>query len=157
MAEFRVIETQEQFDEAIKARLERDRESYAKKFEGWISPEELEKQLKDQTKKIKALEDAAAETQKQLAAKDEVIAKGEKYRTDLVKTRIALEAGLKIEYADRLMGENADEWKADAAKLAKDFAAAKVTAPLGSNEPTNTGKKANRDKFAEWFNENMNN
>lgn len=156
MADFKIIETQEQFDEAIKARLERDRESYARKFEGWISPEEFEKRTGEQSKKIKALEAAAAEVQKQLAAKDEEIAKGEKYRTDLEKTRIALEAGLKIDYAERLMGVNAEEWKVDAAKLAKDFAAAKGTAPLGSNEPTNTGKRSTRNQFADWMQEKMN-
>ena len=49
MADFKIIETQEQFDEAIKARLERDRESYARKFEGWISPEEFEKRTGEQS------------------------------------------------------------------------------------------------------------
>lgn len=156
MAEFKIIETQEQFDEAIKARLERDRESYAKRFEGWISPEELEKRIGEQAKRLKALEAAAAETQKQLAAKDEEIAKGEKYRTDLEKTRIALEAGLKIDYADRLMGTTAEEWKADAEKLAKDFAAARGAAPLGTSEPTTTGKRSTRTQFADWVNESFN-
>lgn len=158
-ATFKAIETQEQFDEAIKERLKRDREAQAKKYEGWISPEELEKITKDHEVKVKALEDAAAEVEQKLAAKDAEIAEGAKYRTDLEKTRIALAAGLKIEYADRLRGDNADEWRKDAEVLAKDFKAAHVTAPLGSNEPTLTGNPAEiaKSKFVDWFGENYNN
>ena len=154
---FTPIETQEQFDAAIGERLKRDRESYAKKFEGWISPEDLTKINEDHAAKIKALEDAAAEVQQQLADKDVQIAEGAKYRTDLEKTRIALAAGLKIDYADRLRGDTAEEWKADAETLAKDFATSHMTAPLGDPEPVSTGKRTTQDKFAEWFNEAMNN
>ena len=157
MSEFKVIETQEQLDKIIGDRLARDRESYAKKFEGWTSPKDLEKINEDYASKIKALEEANAEVRKQLADKDVQIAEGAKYRTDLEKTRIALGAGLKIEYADRLRGENAEEWKADAEILAKDFAAAHVTAPLGNPEPINVGTPSTRDKFAEWMSEKMNN
>ena len=150
---FTPIETQEQFDAAIKERLQRDRESYAKKFEGWKSPEDIQTLTNEYTEKIKALEDAAAATQQTIAEKDAKIAEGDKYRTDLEKTRIALKAGLKIDYVDRLRGENADEWKKDAELLAKDFAAAHVTAPLGSNEPHITKEASNRERFKEWAQE----
>ena len=136
MAEFKVIETQEQFDAAISERLKRDREAQAKKYEGWTSPEDLQKVVGDYERRIKALEDAAAATQQNLAEKDAAIAENAKYKTDLEKTRIALSVGLDVKYAERLQGENAAEWKADAKELAKDFAAAHVTAPLGSAEPT---------------------
>lgn len=146
MSDFKIIETQEEFDARISERLKRDREVTAKKYEGWTSPEALAEINAEHEKKIKALQDAAAETEKKLSEKDAEIAEGAKYRTDLEKTRIALAAGLKIEYADRLRGENADEWKADAETLAKDFAASHITAPLGSNEPTIT--KESQDKAA---------
>ena len=154
MAEFNVIETQEQLDAIISERLRRDREVQEKKYEGWISPDALEKINADHASQVKALEDAAAEVQKQLTEKDDQIAEGARYRTDLEKTRIALASGLKIDYADRLRGETAEEWKADA--LAKDFATAHVTAPLGSPEPTSTGNPSTREKFAEWMNEKLN-
>lgn len=154
MSEFKIIETQEQFDAAIGERLKRERDASAKKYEEWTSPEALQ-QLKDSyEQKIKALEDAAAETQQIIADKDAQIADSAKYRTDLEKTRIALAAGLKMEYADRLRGDTAEEWKADAEFLAKDFAAAHVTAPLGSSEPTITNETSTREKFAEWMSEN---
>ena len=61
MAEFKVIETQEQLDSIITARLERDRKSYAKQFEadykekGWKSPEEIEALTKDLNDQIEEL------------------------------------------------------------------------------------------------------
>ena len=155
MSEFKIIETQEQFNEAISERLRRDRESYAKRFEGWKSPEDVQKLTDDFSAKIKALEDAAAATQQTLAEKDALIADSAKYKTDLDKTRIALAAGLKIDYADRLRGETADEWKADAEALAKDFAAAHITAPLGNPDPIPADDKATRKQFADWMAENL--
>lgn len=159
MSEFKVIETQEQFDAAISERLRRDREAQAKKYEGWTSPEDLQKMTEDFNKRIKALEDAAAATEQTIAEKDAKIAEGAQYRTDLEKTRIALAAGLKIDYADRLRGETEDEWRADAEALAKDFASAHYTPPLGSGEPTisNTNpSEVAKKKFESWFNENIN-
>lgn len=156
MAEFKIIETQEQLDAIISERLKRDREVQEKKYEGWISPDDLKKINDDHASKIKAMEDAAAEVQKQLTEKDNQIAEGARYRTDLEKTRIALAAGLKIDYADRLRGETAEEWKKDAETLAKDFAASHSTAPLGSPEPVSSGNPSARDKFAEWMNEKIN-
>ena len=160
MADFKVIETQEQFDAAISERLKRDRETQAKKYEGWTSPEDMQKVIGGYESRIKALEDAAAATQQTLAEKDAAIAESTKYKTDLEKTRIALSVGLDLKYAERLKGENADEWKADAEELAKDFAAAHVTAPLGPAEPTvdNTNKSDNAWKaFAASFGNNTSN
>ncbi len=157
---FTPIETQEQFDAAIKDRLQRDRDAQAKKYEGWTSPEDLQKVKDGFETRIKALEDAAAETAQQMAAKDEEIAKGENYRTDLAKTRIAIKAGLKIDYVDRIKGETEEEWKQDAEQLAKDFAAAHITAPIGNPGVTNTDthdpEALAKAKFGEWFKEIQN-
>ena len=146
MSDFKVIETQEQFDEAIKARLVRDREAYAKKFEGWKSAEDIEKMTAEFTKQIKALEDAAAETQKQIAARDEEIKKSAQYKTDLVKTRIALEMGIPYQMANRLTGETEKEIREDAESFVKAIGSQKPIAPLGSNEPQVNGDS----KAAAW-------
>ena len=153
---FTPIETQEQFDAAIKERLQRERESQAKKFEGWVSPDDFQKLVAERDAKIKQLEDAATDTAQKLADKDSEIAASAKYRTDLEKTKIAIAAGLKIDYADRLRGETAEEWKADAELLAKDFGAAHLTAPLGSPEPAGSNKQNTSKQFADWFSENFN-
>ena len=155
MSDFKVIETQEQFDEMLGDRLKREREASEKKYEAYTSPDDLQKLKDSYEERIKALEDAAATTQKTLDEKDQQIAEGAKYRTDLEKTRIALKAGLDMKYADRLRGETEEEWKKDAEELAKDFAMAHQTAPLGSNEPQITEEQSSKKAFQNWVEENL--
>jgi len=147
---FTPIETQEQLDALLKERLTRDRESQAKKYEGWTSPEDLQKLTEGYNEKIKAMESAAAATKKTLEEKDAVIAESAKYRTDLAKTKIALEVGIPYEMAGRLTGETEEEIKADAEALAKLIGKQKQVAPLGSGEPElgGKGKDAAWKKFA---------
>lgn len=137
----KAITTQEELNEVIKDRLQRERESTTRKYEGWTSPDDLKKIKDTHAEEVKKLQDAAEKSKKTIAAKDEEIAKSAKYRTDLEKTRIALEAGLDIKYADRLRGENAEEWKADAKDLAKDFAGTHRRTPPASNEPVATNDR----------------
>lgn len=158
MSEFKVIETQEQFDEAIKARLERDRKSYAKQFEedlkakGWKSPEDIEALTENLNAEIGTLKDAAAKTEQMLAEKDTQIAEGEKYRSDLAKTRIAIGMGLPLDMAERINGTNEDEWKADAQKILDGYQAFAKSqnrpSPLGN--PENNNGSSTRDQFASW-------
>lgn len=152
---FTPIETQEQLDAIIGERLKRDRETQAKKFDGWKSPEDIEELTKELNEKITSLESAATAAEQTIKEKDDKIAEGAKYRADLEKTRIALKAGLDIKYADRLRGDKAEEWEADAKELAKDFAAARATVPIGSLEPNTHGSMSTRDKFAEWMKEQV--
>lgn len=48
----------------------------------------------------------------------DLTAKNAKYESDSVKMKVAREAGLPIEMADRICGKDEAEMKADAAKLA---------------------------------------
>lgn len=152
---FTPINTQEEFDAAIGERLSRDRESQAKKYEGWTSPEDLKKITDAHEAEIKKLTDAAAESEAKIKNLNEEIVKGNTYRADLEKTRIAIAQGLDIKYADRLRGETREEWEADAKDLAKDFAAyasaQNQPAPLGS--PGTSGTKTTRDQFADTVNQ----
>ena len=136
-------------------RLRRERETAEKKYEAYTSPDDLQKLKDSYETKIQSLEDAAATTQKTLDEKDQKIAEGAKYRTDLEKTRIALKAGLDMKYADRLRGETEEEWKADAEELAKDFAAAHQAAPLGSSEPQITEEHTAKQSFKEWVDQTL--
>lgn len=141
MAELeKVITTQEELDEVIKDRVTRAKESAAKKYEGWISPEDSKKAMADLQKQVEDLQKAVADAEKTIKAKDETIAEGAKYKTDLDKTRIAIAAGLDVKYASRLQGENAEAWKKDAEELAKDFSTARRTAPIGNPEPQGGGE-----------------
>lgn len=158
MSEFKIIETQEQFDARIADRLERDRKKYAEQFEqdmiakGWKSPDDITALTADLTKQIETLNAAAAETSKQLAAKDEEIAANAKYRTDLVKTRIAVGAGLSMDFADRLKGDTEEEWSKDAAQLAQYISAPRSSAPMGNPEAGNH-KTTTASQFESWFNQ----
>jgi uncharacterized protein (DUF342 family) len=149
---FTPIETQEQLNEVIGERLRKAEEkAMAKAKEQFADYEDLKKQVTDYQEQLQKLTDTVSESEKKLAEKDAELAESASYRTDLEKTRIAIEAGLKIDYADRLRGETAEEWKADAQALAKDFASSHVAAPLGSNEPKITHEVTAEDKFSEWF------
>ncbi len=160
MSEFKVIDTQEAFDAAISDRLKRDREKYWKQFEeemkskGWKSPDEISEITADLNKQIATLQNAAASTEKILAEKDAKIAEGEIYRTDLVKTRIALNAGLGIDQVGRLQGANEEEWEEDAKKLIGEIEAFANK----SNQPTPIGNAGSAsgsttsEQFANFFN-----
>ncbi|MBP5362863.1 MAG: DUF4355 domain-containing protein [Ruminococcus sp.] len=113
--EFKVIETQEAFDAAIKTRLERNTrtvtEEVTKKYEGYISPDEAKKateQIETLTKELEAGK----------AIIEELTAKNSAYEINSVKMKIAQEYGLPSELADRINGSNEEEMKKDAESLA---------------------------------------
>lgn len=106
---FKVIETQEQFDEMVKDRLERAKESERKKFEGFIAPDKVKEQTDNLNKQIADLTgslNAANEKQKgfdaQLAERDSKI---KAYETASAKTRIAHELGLSYDSVQFLQGD----------------------------------------------------
>ena len=147
MAEsFTPITTQEQFDAKMKDRIERERSSLTKKYEGYTSPDDLAKIKKDYDAQISTLSKDAetnakkyADYDKQLADRDSKI-KG--YETASVKTRIAHEAGLPYEMASRLSGDTEDAIRKDAEALVKLIGKNKPTAPLADSE-----EKAGDGKF----------
>lgn len=139
MGDFKVIETQEQFDTAIGDRLKRERESTEKKFEGYLSPEDVEKKYsgymsaEDVEKKYKGYL-----SPEDVAKKDAQI---KKYETASVKARIAHETGIPFELVGRLNGETEDDIRKDAENLSK-FIGIKGAPPLHSDELGGSGQKA---------------
>lgn len=107
--EFKVIETQEAFDAAIKDRLERQRKTVTadvtKQYAGYISPEDAQKSA-----------DKIAELTKQIS---ELTAKNTAYELGAMKSKIAHETGLPYQLADRLTGTTEDEIRKDAEALAQ--------------------------------------
>ena len=65
------------------------------------------------------------------------------YEVDTLKTRIASQAGLPIDFASKLSGENEDELKADAEKFSSYFKPAPL--PLKPTEPEGKGKDNDED------------
>ena len=132
--DFKVIETQEQLDAIIEGRLKRDRESTAKKYEGYISPEEHQKSINEANK---AFDDykKAHEGDESLIA--DLTAKNKAYETSSLKSRIAHEVGLSYVWIDRLNGEDEDSIRADAESIKKLVGSGKTTLPTKNTEAGN--------------------
>ena len=140
--EFKAIETQEDFDAAIKARLDRNTKTVTdevkKSYEGYIPPDEVKK-LNDQITSLTA----------QLTERDgsiaDLTAKNKQYETASVKARIAHEKGLPYELAERLSGETEQDIAADADKLAQFVSSQKPAAPLYNPQGAGTAAVSGTD------------
>lgn len=146
--EFKAIETQEELDAIIKARLDRNTKTVTdevkKSYEGYISPDEAKK-LNNQITSLTA----------QLTERDgsiaDLTAKNKQYETASVKARIAHEKGLPFELAERLSGETEEDIAADAETLAKFISAGRAPAPLYTPQGSSgesAGNEANTAAYA---------
>ena len=135
--EFKVIETQEQFDEAIKDRLARSEKKWQEKYSGYLSPEEVKAKTEDLQKQIDELGNSLNGATEKAKADAETIAsleaKNKSYETASVKSRIAHEVGIPFELANKLSGETEEDIRKDAEQL-KPFVSLKQTAPLRDPE-----------------------
>lgn len=137
MSEFTAITTQEQLDAIIGERIKRERETAAKKYEGYISPEDLktmkadhEKQIGDLNLALKNANEKSAGHEKEIADRDSKI---KAYETASVKSRIAHEVGLSYDAIDFLKGEDEDSIRKSAESL-KSLVGTKPAAPLANPE-----------------------
>lgn len=133
MAELFNEEQQKVFNEE----LAKKQEQWRRKFDGFLSPEEVKSQTADLNKQIsdltKALEDSNKKIEgytKDIADKDNAI---KKYESHSVKTRIAHEAGLTYEAIDFLKGDDEDSIRKSAESL-KTLMGTTVP-PTPKNEP----------------------
>ena len=79
MSDFEAIETREQFEEAVKDRLEQERETVRREFSGCLSPEAVEEKYKEYLSPKEAEEKYKGYLSPEDAAnKDATIAKYEK-------------------------------------------------------------------------------
>ena len=132
--EFKVIETQEQFDSAIADRLKRAEEKYAEKYSDYDDIKaqlaEKSKGLDDLNNQIKELGEKQKTFDETIAAKDLEI---KKFTTNEIKSKVAGEMGLSIKSVEFLKGETEEEIKASANAL-KSITTPTV-APLKNTEP----------------------
>lgn len=163
MAEFTVIETQEQLDKVIGDRIRRAEETAAAKAaEKYQDYDAMKSQNEDLAKQIAQLTEQITKQTETIdgnkAIVDDLTAKVQAYETASVKTKIALELGLPYQMANRLSGDDEAAIRADAETMVKLIGSQKPVAPLGSGEPITTGdgEKVAEKKFVEWF-ENYNN
>lgn len=146
MSEFKIIETQEQFDQAIKERLEREHAKVSKEYEEKLYG--LNEQIKALTKENGSVK----ESLEKMADKDKEIdaLKGQVkgYEKAKLRTDIALQYNIPYNLSDRIQGDDEEAMKKDAESLAKHFQKAEPIAPP---------KEVNQDKKGDAYQELLNN
>lgn len=147
MGDFTPIETQEQLDKIIGERLSRDRETQAKKYEGYVKPEDYAAKCKEYDDTIaglqKSIDDGKSIAEELESAKTQI----KNYEIGSVKTKVAHEMGLPYEMAARLRGETEEDIRKDAESM-KGLFPKKAAPPLRSDEPeTVDSKKAAMKKM----------
>ena len=139
MGDFKVIETQEEFDKAIQKRLAQKDRELEEQYKDYLSPDkvkelksEYEKRLEDANK---LLESANAKLKDHDKIVSDLTQRAQTAETSLLKSKVAIEKGIPIEFASRLMGSNEEELTKDAEGIAKLFGKASTqTPPLYSSE-----------------------
>ena len=140
--EFKVIETQEDFDKAIQKRLARADREMLEKYKEYLSPDKVEELKDDYEKKLQKAEEDLKAAQEKIAGHDQIVAdlttRATTAESKLLKGRIANDAGIPLELAARLVGNNEEELKKDAESLAS-YLVPKSAPPLRSSDPAGAG------------------
>lgn len=123
MADFKVINTQEEFDSAIKDRLERQDKKTREEFKGWTSPDDLKALNEKHQTEIQSLNEAHQKELEKYAGFDEKIsayeAKIKGLEVSALKTRIANEKKLPFDAIEFLQGEDEKSIIESAERLSK--------------------------------------
>lgn len=108
---FTPINTQEEFEAAVKSRVDAAVADTEKRFEGWLSPEDAAVITKER-------DDTAA-------ANAQLSAKNKEFELETLRMKAANEKGVPLELAGRLTGDTKEEILRDAESFAKYFSAPK--------------------------------
>lgn len=135
---FTPIETQEDFDKAINRRLERERNTVRKEFEGFLSPEDVRKQYENYLSPEQVQEKYKDYLSPEESAKKDAMIKG--YELKSKRVEIALSQGIPYELAGRISGETEEEIKKDAESFAG-FIKAGKRYPDFDPDPVKRGNK----------------
>ena len=164
MSDFTPIQTQEEFDKAIKARLAQKDRELAEKYKGYLSPDEAEAMKADFKKQIEEANKSVKEANEKLSTFDKTVSeltqRAEKAETTVLKTKIANEKNLPIELADRLIGNTEEELKADADSLSGIIKPTGKGAPplySGTQKAASTSVEAGMADFVQAINAQLNN
>lgn len=133
---FKVIETQEAFDEALKERLSRERETIRKQYDEEYAPfKETAESLTKENAELKTTIEEANKSKGEINEKLKKLESNLKsYEISSMKTKIALQNGIPYDMASRLMGEDEASITEDAKKLSELINIGKPTPPLKNTE-----------------------
>ena len=149
MAEFKVINTQEEFDERIKERIERAEKKAAEAFKGWLSPDEVKALNEAHKGEIEKISAAHSEELKKYAGYDDKFnEQAEKIKSlemAALKTKIATEKKLPLDAVEFLQGEDEESITANAEKLLKLSGGYSVGFVRNTETPTDNTEQQWRD------------
>ncbi len=143
MAELeKAITTQEELNEVLKERLKRAEEKYSKKYEGFLSPEDVEGIKNDYEQKItklnsdvKTANEKAAKYDTDIAERD---AKIKDYETSEIRSKVARDMGLDYNAVQFLQGNDEKSIK-ESAEALKNLIGTKPAAPLAQGYENQAG------------------
>ncbi|WP_179395738.1 capsid assembly scaffolding protein Gp46 family protein [Lacticaseibacillus absianus] len=130
MSEFTPIESQEDLNKIIEARLARQKESFEAKLGGFDELKAKAEKLEAENGTLRSItEKAKEEASKTEATIADLNGQVAGFKTASLRTKIALQNGLPYELADRLVGDDEKSMQADAERLAA-FVGKQPTTPL---------------------------
>lgn len=124
MADFTVIETQEQLDAIVNARLETEKKAFEDKYKGFMSPEDYNKKKTEFETQIGGLNNSIKEKDAKIAA----------YEVENLKVKVARENGMPFESVQFLQGTDEKSIKESADSLKGLIGNSKRVPPLANNE-----------------------
>lgn len=145
MTEFKAIETQEQLNAIIKARLDREKEKYADYDQLAEKIKKLETENTSLKQTITDKETSENTTASRIADLEKDVTA---WKQKSLKQQIAMKNGLPFDLADRLQGDSEESLNEDAERLASLVNVKNYTQPLADKEPnieTNSIDAAWRD------------
>lgn len=149
MAEFKAINTQEEFDERIKERIERAEKKAAEAFKGWLSPDEVKALNEAHKGEIEKINAAHSEEMKKYTGYDDKFnEQAEKIKSlemAALKTKIATEKKLPLDAVEFLQGEDEESITANAEKLLKLSGGYSVGFVRNTETPTDNTEQQWRD------------
>lgn len=123
MAEFKIINTQEEFDERIKERLERAEKKIREEYKGWTSPDDLKALNEKHGAEVLKLNQTHAEELKKYEGYDKTFeeqkSKIHALEVSALKTKIANAKQLPFDAIEFLQGDDEQSITESADRLSK--------------------------------------
>ena len=132
MTEFKAIETQEQLNAIIKARLDREKEKYADYDQ---LAEKIKKLETENTSLKQTITDKETSESTSLTRISELEKDVTTWKQKSLKQQIAMKNGLPFDLADRVQGDSEESLNEDAERLASLVNVKNYTQPLADKEP----------------------
>lgn len=141
--EFTPIQTQEELNAVISARLKEEKSRNEKKYADFISPDDFTTKTADMTKQIADLQKALKDANEKNSANDSLLAERDatikQYELNAIKTKVSAEKGFSYDAIEFLKGNNEEEIRNSADAL--NSLIGTRTAPLANPDGANANSE----------------